>query len=96
MKTWMLRRILGLQMSKNPDGTRMWTRSKVNWKELHSSNYSRRELFSICGKLTCYYPVAGWLRLACSTLKRACPGNYMVNESRSRSVKEVECHIEPS
>ena len=27
---------------------------------------SRRELFSICSKLFGHYPVAGWLRLACS------------------------------
>ena len=34
---------------------------------------SRRELFSICGKLLGHYPVAGWLRLACSYVeRRAC------------------------
>ena len=31
---------------------------------------SRWELFSICGKLLGHYPVAGWLRLACSYVKR--------------------------
>ena len=31
---------------------------------------SRRELFSIGGKLLGHYPVAGWLRLACSYVKR--------------------------
>ena len=31
---------------------------------------SRWELFSICGKLLGHYPVARWLRLACSYVKR--------------------------
>ena len=31
---------------------------------------SRQELFSICGKLLGHYPVAGWLRLAFSYVKR--------------------------
>ena len=35
---------------------------------------SRRELFSICGKLLGHYPVAGWLRLACSYVKRRASG----------------------
>ena len=32
---------------------------------------SRRELFSIRGKLLGQYPLAGWLQLACSYVKRA-------------------------
>ena len=35
---------------------------------------SRRELFSICGKLIGHYPVCGWLRVACSYLKRMAEG----------------------
>ena len=35
---------------------------------------SKRELFSICGKLVGHYPVAGWLRLACSFVKRHSEG----------------------
>ena len=31
---------------------------------------TRREIFSICGKLVGHYPVAGWLRVACSVVKR--------------------------
>nr|XP_027233814.1 uncharacterized protein LOC113825211 [Penaeus vannamei] len=33
-------------------------------------NLSRRELFSICGKLVGHYPITGWLRVACSYVKR--------------------------
>ena len=35
---------------------------------------SRQELFSIYGKLLGHYPVAGWLRLACSYVKRRSSG----------------------
>ena len=35
---------------------------------------TRRELFSICGKLYGHYPVAGWLRVVCSYLKRHAEG----------------------
>lgn len=31
---------------------------------------AKRELFSICGKLVGHYPIAGWLRTACSFIKR--------------------------
>ena len=35
---------------------------------------SRRELFSVCGKLVGHYPIAGWLRVACSYVKRVAEG----------------------
>lgn len=35
---------------------------------------TRRELFSLCGKLVGHYPVAGWLRVACSYIKRHAAG----------------------
>jgi len=35
-----------------------------------NSSVSKRELFSVCGKLTGHFPVAGWLRVACSFMKR--------------------------
>ena len=31
---------------------------------------TRRGLFSICGKLVGHYPVAGWLSVSCSYVKR--------------------------
>ena len=36
---------------------------------------TRRELFSVCGVLTGHYPVAGWLRVACSFVKRNSEGS---------------------
>ena len=38
---------------------------------------TKRGLFSWCGKLVGHYPVAGWLRLQCSFLKRmGCSGSW--------------------
>ena len=31
---------------------------------------TKRQLFSLCGRLTGHYPIAGWLRPCCSYLKR--------------------------
>ena len=31
---------------------------------------TKRELFSVCGRLTGHYPLGGWLRVACSFMKR--------------------------
>ena len=36
---------------------------------------TRRELFSVCGKLTGHYPIANWLRVACSYIKRKSSGS---------------------
>lgn len=35
---------------------------------------TRRELFSACGRIVGHYPVCGWLRVACSFMKRVCEG----------------------
>ena len=38
---------------------------------------TKRQLFSICGKLVSHYPVAGWLRPCCSFLKLlGCGGSW--------------------
>ena len=39
-----------------------------------SENVTKRELFSVCGKLTRHYSTAGWLRIACSFIKRTANG----------------------
>ena len=38
--------------------------------------WTKRDLFSVCGKLVGHYPVCGWLRVACSFVKRLCVGSY--------------------
>ena len=63
---------LGLKLNKQKDGTLLFRRGNVI-PDIPSS-VSRRELFSICGKMVGHYPVAGWLRVACSFIKRAASG----------------------
>ena len=67
-------RVLGLQLRSAPNEGLMWNRSNElpDVEGLHKM--SRRELFSVCGKLVSHYPVAGWLRVACSYMKRCSEG----------------------
>ncbi|KAK3882626.1 hypothetical protein Pcinc_012994 [Petrolisthes cinctipes] len=53
---------------------------------------TRRELFSLCGKLVGHYPVAGWLRVASSYIKRHAEGSGwddQVGEATVSKMKEV-------
>lgn len=53
---------------------------------------TRRELFSICGTLVGHYPIAGWLRVACSYIKRRAGGAQWedpVGEQSMLMIKEV-------
>lgn len=59
---------LGLKLKTNAAGDLIFSRAN---KVPHTvSQVTKRELFSICGKLTGHYPIAGWLRIACSYMKR--------------------------
>jgi len=69
-------KVLGLQLIR--DG------SEVKWKrgnqlpqaaELNDRKLTRRDVFSICGRIVGHYPVAGWSRVQCSLLKRYCEGS---------------------
>ncbi|XP_068240111.1 uncharacterized protein [Palaemon carinicauda] len=53
---------------------------------------TRRELFSVCGTLVGHYPIAGWLRIACSYIKRRASGARWedpVGEQSMMMIKEV-------
>ena len=63
---------LGLKLEKKSDGLMHFSRG--NKVPDISEVVTRRELFSICGKLVGHYPVAGWLRVACSYIKREANG----------------------
>lgn len=60
-------KVLGLQVRKDQD-VFVWQRG--NTLPSVPQNVSKRQLFSICGQLVGHYPVGGWLRPACSYLKR--------------------------
>ena len=60
-------------------------------------NLTSRGLFSIYGKLVGHYPVAGWLRVACSYVKRrAEEGRWddYVGEEAARMLAEVIARVE--
>lgn len=61
-------RVLGLRVREKGSGYE-WERDGGP-QVAEDGPITRRQLFSTCGKLTGHYPVAGWLRVACSFLKR--------------------------
>ena len=88
---------LGLRLRRTDGGSLLFTRGNV--VPDIPKKVSRRELFSICGKMVGHYPVAGWLRLACSFVKRIASGSAwddfvgeralsMLTDIRDRVMKE--------
>ena len=61
-------RVLGLRVNSTEDGIHRWTRDGA--LPIIGDAVTKRELFSLFGKLIGHYPVAGWLRTACSYVKR--------------------------
>lgn len=77
-------RVLGLRVRRKDNGY-VWERD--NLLPEVPKDLTRRQLFSICGQLTGHYPVAGWLRPACSLLKRlASSGGW--DEAVSNNVQQ--------
>ena len=61
-------RVLGMHVWQDGDVLK-WTRDNdVTSKE--TNKMTRREVYSLCGKLIGHYPVCGWLRAAIGYLKR--------------------------
>jgi hypothetical protein len=79
-------RILGLRIiEEGKRGRPMWSRDNV--LEEPQFELSKREVFSYCGKLVAHYPIAGWLRPACSFIKRSANNQNWdegVNETTKR------------
>ncbi len=67
-------RVLGLRVQSCPSGANenesVWGRDGVV-PDCDKHVLTKRELFSLCGQLVGHYPVAGWLRVVCSYIKRA-------------------------
>lgn len=80
-------RALGLKLHKDRAGELVFTRGNNLPVLDEDSRLSRRELFSICGKLVGHYPVAGWLRIACSYLKRLAEGHSWEDDVGELSLK---------
>ena len=73
----------------------MWKRG--NSIEEVSFPMSRRQLFSVCGKLLGHYPVAGWMRIATSYIKRHSSGvrwNDEIGEVAQWCMKDLLRRVE--
>ena len=62
-------RVLGLQLSKDDSGEVKWARRDGPRTALPDV-LTRRAVYKWCGALVGHYPVASWLRVHCSWLKR--------------------------
>ena len=65
--------VLGLKLQDSGNGHLEWVRRK-DLPDVTDQTVTRKELFSICGRLVAHYPIAGWLRVACSYMKRHAAG----------------------
>ena len=68
-------RVLGLQLHDHEGGELMWKRGNAIPTVDEQVLMTRCELFSICSRIVGHYPVAGWLRIACSYIKRCREGH---------------------
>ncbi|GFO30150.1 Pol polyprotein [Plakobranchus ocellatus] len=85
--------VLGLKLDRDQREDLIFSRANEipNVDQL-DSGLSRRDVFSICGKLVGHYPVAGWLRVACSYVKRQTEGSKWDEYSGDRAcdlIREV-------
>ena len=85
-------RVLGLAISRDVDGKLMFGRGNVVPHLEEGKKVTRRQLFSICGQLVGHYPICGWLRVACSYVKRESAGERWeewIGEKAQRMLAEV-------
>ena len=91
-------RVLDLQLFQKNDEL-LWKRPDLD-SDLGLENLetkTRRQMFCLCGELIGYYPVAGWLRVALSFIKRSCEGtgwDEVAGPAATRRMQEVLTRIE--
>jgi transposase InsO family protein len=87
-------RVLGLQLHNHRGEELRWKRGNTIPVVDEQAPMTRRDLFSICGRLVVHYPVASWLRIACSYIKRCSEGNAWKDDvgpiTRARVCEVVE------
>lgn len=85
-------RVLGIALSKSPSGYLEMSRGSELPEADSGVTLTKRGLFSLCGRLTGHYPVAGWLRASCSFLKRlGSEGSW--DEPVQSSVRELASEL---
>jgi hypothetical protein len=87
-------RVLGLRVEKSGD-IFVWKRDNV--VDAVSDHMTKRQLFSWTGQLVGHFPVAGWLRPACSYIKRMSNDVDWEEEVGShvlRMARELQCRVD--
>ena len=85
-------RVLGLSILRSPAGELVFGRGNEVPVVADEERLTRRRLFSVCGQLVGHYPVCGWLRVACSYVKRESTGERWddwVGERAQGMIREV-------
>ncbi|QQP49389.1 Putative LOC101234602 [Caligus rogercresseyi] len=81
-------RVLGLELVQTQNGL-MWRRPSMGELNI-SGKITKRDLFSICGKLVGHFPVGGWLRTAVGFMKRCCTGTSWEDSAGELSISLLE------
>lgn len=79
---------LGLRLDRERNGELVFRRG--NEIPEVQENLSRRELFSVCGRLLGHYPIAGWLRISCSYVKRRAEGTRWDDKVGKETVEMLQ------
>lgn len=90
-------RVLGLALTRDRNDRLSFGRGNTLPDLVGVESLTRRELFSACGKIVGHYPVCGWLRVACSFIKRVSEGERWddsVGESAMDMIRELLTRIE--
>lgn len=79
-------RILGLRTFVQDDEVK-WKRDDANFvkEAIRQENLTKKDIFSICGKLIGHFPICNWLRPYCAYIKR------MTNDNDWKDV--VDCRV---
>ena len=54
------------------------------------NSMTKQQVFSLCGKLVGHYPVAGWLQVACSFVKKSCESNTWDSFAGSIAIQRLK------
>ena len=78
--------VLGLKLTTK-DSSLCFSRG--NKLTVASDKFTRREIFYACGSQVGHYPNAGWLRVACSYIKRIVEGSKWDDQAGEVAVKMI-------
>ena len=87
-------RILGLQLQGKKDGKRWWVRGPLGDLKCETESCSRRDVFSICGKVIGHYPICGSLRIECSVIKRNMKGTKWDDYAGDETKRDIKMLLE--